>query len=176
MGPASTWLRHNHNQTMNHYRRCLGSYCVLVKHHWSKLFGAFLLSVLLGCLNHTPTTHDSMLDTWDCAVEARSDDTIIRLLPRIVSSHRFMGSVNPMMSDGWLADNHPMLEVWAHDNRQWHRSFSIPLDGRIAPVDLPSGRYCFRASAIGFVSVAGRIQIARQALDTPLDVRLPLAN
>jgi hypothetical protein len=170
-------LYHNRDDTLNHhYRENLDSYCMLWQRYWYGLLGAFFFIVLSGCLNRTLTTHDSMSDTWDCTVDTRPSDTIVRLVPRIVSSRHFVGAVHPMMAERWLAENQPILEVWSPDKQRWRRSIAIPLDGRIVPVDLPPGRYCFRASAVGFVSAVGRIQIERSALDTPLDLRLPLAN
>jgi hypothetical protein len=113
---------------------------------------------------------------WTCIPDVRPNCVEIRLLPNVAVLRRIEGSVNPVGAEGWLSRNRPILAVWSHDNSRLRHQISVRLDGRIAPIDLPEGQYCFQASAIGFGSVVGRIRIERLGPDDSLDVRLPLAN
>jgi hypothetical protein len=47
-------------------------------------------------------------------------------------------------------------------------------DGKIATRELPAGTYCFRAAALGYASVIGRVRVDASFAVVPLDIRLPL--
>ena len=155
--------------------------CGFSTHRSILLYACAVLSIaccliLSGCLDRTTMPQTSPSAEWKCVFDVRPNDTMILLLPGTVSTHRLVGTVKPFLGDGWLPESPALIEVWSHDNDRTRRRSLIALDGRIVPMNLPPGRYCFRASAVGFNSAIGRIRIVSSSRDAALDVRLHLAN
>jgi hypothetical protein len=125
---------------------------------------------------HSPIPRASPSAEWNCSFDVHAEDAEIILLPGVAVSKHLLGTVRPLRGNEWLVGNQPTFVVWAHETGTLRHSNPVALDGRIVSRDLPAGQYCFRASAVGFGSVIGRLRIDPTAADTPLDVRLPLAK
>ena len=171
-------LHPSHEERMSQHRMWHGGYRTRLPSLWcaSALVGMLCGLTSSGCLDRPASLRATSSGEWNCALEIRPNDTEIRLLPKIVSSHRILGTVKPLMTEEWLTENQPIFEVWSPDDPRTRLRSRVGLDGRIVPMDLQPGRYCFRASAVGFGSVVGRIWIVRSVSDALLDVRLPRSH
>jgi hypothetical protein len=136
-------------------------------------FWLLVVFILSACASTNSPPPGTLAPDWVCEWNALASETEIVFLPGVHSTNRFVAIVKPLNGKEWLRTNEPALEIWSHDKRM-HRTRRVDMDGSVEPVALPPGQYCFRASALGFATVIGRVRIDRRVSSTPLDVWLAL--
>lgn len=111
---------------------------------------------------------------WSCSIEP-THEFEVAVLSSVVETSQVAGTVFPVGADEWLESNAPTFSIWSYPDGEVTKLQVHGDDGRFA-VSLPDGRYCFRASAQGFNSVVGRIELRKSARARPIDLRLTVAN
>lgn len=132
-----------------------------------------VLLALSGCAPRISAPPGALSPDWVCEWKARASETEVVFLSGVHSTDRFVAIVKPLNGNEWLPTNEPTLEVWSYDKRV-HRASRVGMDGSIETMALPPGQYCFRASALGFATVIGRVRVDRRMTSGPLEVWLAL--
>ena len=89
----------------------------------------------------------------------------------------FRGAIAPRQGQ-WPRDHVVILEIRNLEERGTKaRRVPVNENGTFSQPDVAQGTYCFKASAIGWSSVMGTIQVTREAgTDSLVEIRLPLAQ
>ncbi len=131
---------------------------------------AFILS--WGCHGFRPTepelTRKSSLSDWDifdiCGSYAGfanvSDRVVIICQPFVVREVK--GRL--LWEGGWPGDRGPLFEI-RRTGEMGARIYSVyaDLDGNFVIKDIPQGRYCYRASNLGFIGYEGIVIVEKHA-------------
>lgn len=128
---------------------------------------AFALFLTVACGSNST-------NSWACRVAPAPDAFEIVVLPTVLVTSRIVGFVRPAADDDWSDVNEPVFEIWPYPNGSV-ATIRLNSGGQLPAIGLPHGRYCFRASAKGFSSVTGRIEVNPNVSIHALQVHLPAA-
>jgi hypothetical protein len=113
-------------------------------------------------------------EEWECRIEPDSDAFEVVVLSDVKVTSRLTGTVLPFEGD-WFGGEAPRLRVWRHAGGK-PAQVDIAKDGTIGEVSLLEDRYCFAASARGFNTVIGRLDIRYTSPERPVEILMGLAN
>ena len=135
------------------------------------MYRSLLYRTAISCLM---TVSMRCSTSWTCPLGPTEGQFEIRVLRDAFISSNVSGVLYPLEGTEWLPSNEPTVFLWQHPAGEV-TVIHVGLDGRFS-VSVPPGHYCFRATAQGFTTTVGRIDVRNSGLIRSMEIRLPVAN